>query len=74
MRKKGHAAQCEIWAEGRKREDMDTFILNMAVGNGAGRDGGREGGARRRRKEAADSLRGFYTLVLRIPAGCLFLF
>ena len=56
MRKKGHAVQRK-----KRAEDMDTFILNIGVGND-------EGGRKEGRKGGSDSLGGFYTLVrLDIP-------
>ena len=46
-----------------RTEDMDTFILNIGVGNGE------EGGGRREERKRQIPPGGFYTLVVLLP-GC----
>ena len=66
MRKKGRARARAVVQRKERTEDMDTFILNIGVGNGE------EGGRRREegRKEAADSPGGI--LHISSPPAWLF--
>ena len=60
----GTLARAVVQRKERTRtEDMDTFILNIGVGNGE------EGGGRREERKRQIPPGGFYTLVVLLP-GC----